>query len=95
MLDPSIPEPDVMDWCEDWSYSESSPCPEDVFPEQSQALALISDDVSSPECPTGRSTGSRGESNFGSGPISGGVSETKSSLLPTCLPVERAKARAR
>ena len=28
--DPSIPEPDVMDWSEDWSYSESSPCAEDV-----------------------------------------------------------------
>ena len=50
VLDPSIPEPDVMDWSEDWSYSESSPCAEDVFPEQSQALALISDDVSSPDC---------------------------------------------
>ena len=49
-LDPSIPEPDVMDWSEDWLYSESSPCAEDVFPEQSQALDLISDDVSSPEC---------------------------------------------
>ena len=50
VLDPSIPEPDVMDSSEDWSYSESSPCAEGVFPEQSQALALISDDVSSPEC---------------------------------------------
>ena len=50
VLDPSIPELDVMGWSEDWSYSESSPCAEDVFPEQSQALALISDDVSSPEC---------------------------------------------
>ena len=50
VLDPSIPEPDVMDWSEDWSYSESSPCAEDVFPEQSQVLALTSDDVSSPEC---------------------------------------------
>ena len=50
MLDPSIPEPDVMDWSEDWSSSESSPCAEDVFPEQSQVLALTSDDVSSPEC---------------------------------------------
>ena len=47
MLDPSIPEPDVMDWSEDGSYSESSPCAEDVFPE---VLALTSDDVSSPEC---------------------------------------------
>ena len=50
VLDLSIHESDVMDWSEDWSYSESSPCAEDVFPEQSQALALISDDVSSPEC---------------------------------------------
>ena len=48
--DPSIPEPDVMDWSEDWSYSESSPCAEDVFPEQSQVPALTSDDASSPEC---------------------------------------------
>ena len=50
VLDRSIPEPDVMDWSEDWSYSESSPCAEDVFPEQSQVLALTSDDASSPEC---------------------------------------------
>ena len=50
VLDPSIPAPDVMDWSEDWSYSESSPCAEDVFPEQSQVLALTSDDASSPEC---------------------------------------------
>ena len=55
MLDPSIPEPDVMDWSEDWSYHESSPCAENVFPEQSQALALISEDVPSPRmCATGR-----------------------------------------
>ena len=46
---PSIPEPDVMDWSEDWSYSESSPCAS-VFPEQSQVLVLTSDDASSPEC---------------------------------------------
>ena len=39
-----------MDWSEDWSYSESSPCAEDVFPEQSQVQALTSDDASSPEC---------------------------------------------
>ena len=39
-------------WCGvmDRSYSESSPCAEDVFPEQSQVLALTSDDASSPEC---------------------------------------------
>ena len=48
--DPSIPEPEVMDWSEDWSYSESSPCAEDVFLEQSQVLALTSDDASSAEC---------------------------------------------
>ena len=50
VLDPSIPATDVMDWSEDWSYSESSPCAEDVFPEQSQVLALTSDDASSPQC---------------------------------------------
>ena len=50
VLDPSIPAPDLMDWSEDWSYSESSPCAEDVFPEQSQVLVLTSDDASSPEC---------------------------------------------
>ena len=49
VLDPSIPELDVMDWSEDWSYSESSLCTEDVFRKQSQVLALISDDVTSPE----------------------------------------------
>ena len=31
VLDPSIPARDVMDWSEDWSYSEPSPCAEDVF----------------------------------------------------------------
>ena len=50
VLDPSIPAPDVMDWSEDWSYPESSPCAEEVFHEQSQVLALTSDDASSPEC---------------------------------------------
>ena len=40
----------MVDWSEDWSTYESSPCAENVFPEQSQALALISQDVSSPEC---------------------------------------------
>ena len=48
VLDPSIPEPDVVDWSEDWSNYESSPLAENVFPEKSQALALISEDVSSP-----------------------------------------------
>ena len=50
VLDPSIPDPDVMDWSADWSNYESLPCAENVFPEQGQALALISEDVSSPEC---------------------------------------------
>ena len=50
VLDPSILEPDVMDWSEDWWCHESSPCAEDVSPEQSQSLALISEDVSAPEC---------------------------------------------
>ena len=50
VLDSSIPELDVIDWSEDWSYHESSPCAEDVFPEQSQALALLSEDASTPEC---------------------------------------------
>ena len=49
VLDPSIPEPDVVDWSEDWSNYESSPCAENVFLEQSQALALISEAVPSPE----------------------------------------------
>ena len=30
VLDPSIPEPDAMDWSEDWSNYESSPCAENV-----------------------------------------------------------------
>ena len=50
VLDPSIPAPDVMDWSENWSYPESSPCAEEVFHEQSQVPALTSDDASSPEC---------------------------------------------
>ena len=77
VLDPSIPEPDVMDWSEDWSYSESSTCAEDVFPEQSQVLAFTSDDASSPEC-VQQAEVLVAEANLGSGPISGGVSKTKS-----------------
>ena len=30
VLDPSIPEPDEVDWSEDWSNYESSPCAENV-----------------------------------------------------------------
>ena len=40
VLDPSIPEPDVMDWSKDWSCHESSPCAEDVFPGQRTASCL-------------------------------------------------------
>ena len=29
-LDPSIAEPDVVDWSEDWSNYESLPCAENV-----------------------------------------------------------------
>ena len=43
-------KPDVVDWSEYWSYYESSPCAENVLFEQSQALALISENASSPEC---------------------------------------------
>ena len=50
VVDTSFPEPDVMGWSEDWSNYESPPCAEHVFPEESQSLALISEDVSSPEC---------------------------------------------
>ena len=50
VLDQSIPVPDVMDWSEDWSKNKSAPCAEHVFRGQSQALALISEDVSSPKC---------------------------------------------
>ena len=41
----------------DWSIHESSPCGDDVFPEQSQALALISEDVSFRMCAIGQSAG--------------------------------------
>ena len=50
VVDTSFPEPDVMDWSEDWSNYGSPPCAENVFPQESQSLALISEDVSSPEC---------------------------------------------
>ena len=46
----SILELDVTDWSEDWSCYEPSPCIEDVVPDKSQALALVSDDVSTPQC---------------------------------------------
>ena len=100
VLDPSIPEPDVMDWSEDWSYSESSPCAENVFPEQGQVLALTSDDASSPECvQQAEVLVAEANRTLAQGPISGGVGKTKSQwflpLLPMCLPVVRAKERAR
>ena len=57
VLDPSIPEPDVVDWSEDWSNNESSSCAENAFSEQSQALAQISEGVSR-LCAKGRGAGS-------------------------------------
>ena len=100
MLDPSILVLDVMDWSEDWSYSESSPCAEDVFPEQSQALALISDDASSPECvQQAEVLVAEANRTLAQARSAVGVSKTKSQWFlpsfPTCLPVEKAKARAR
>ena len=95
VLDPSIPEPDVMDWSEDWSYSESSPCAEDVSPEQSPALALISDDVSSPES-VQQAEVLVAEANRTLAQARSAVASAKqnrSGFFP--LPVERAKARAR
>ena len=100
VLDPSIPEPDVMDWSEDGSYSESSPCAEDVFPELSQVLALTSDDVSSPEC-VHQAEVLVTEANRTVAQARSAVESAKhktavvSSLLPVCLPVVRAKERAR
>ena len=90
VLDPSIPEPDAVDWSEDWS----SPCAENVFPEQSQALA-----ASSPECVQQAEVlaAEAHQSNIGSGSISSCVSEkiaVVSFLLPTCRPVAKARAKA-
>ena len=97
VLDPSIPEPDVMDWSEDWSYSESSPYAEDVCPEQSQVLT--SDDVSSPEC-VQQAEVLVAEANRTLAQARSAVASAKQnrsgfSLLPMCLPVARAKERTR
>ena len=99
VLDPSIPEPDVMDLSEDWSYSESSPCAEDVIPEQSQVLALTSDDASSPECVQRLRYWWLRRIELWVRPDQRWRQQNKtavvSSLLPMCLPVIRAKERAR
>ena len=99
VLDPSIPALDVMDWSEDWSYSESSPYAEDVFPEQSQVLALTSDDASSPEC-VQQAEVLVAEANRTLAQARSAVAQQNkiavvSSLLPMCLPVVRAKEKAR
>ena len=90
VLDPSIPEPDVMDWSEDWSYS---------FPEQSQVLALTSDAASSPDCVQQAgvlvSEANRTLAQARSAVASATQTAVVSSLLPVCLPVARAKERAR
>ena len=88
-----------MDWSEDWSYSESSPCAEDVFPEQSQVLALTSDHASSPEC-VQQAEVLVAEANRTLAQARSAVASEKKSqwflpLLPMCLPVARAKERAR
>ena len=67
------------------------------FPEQSQVLALTSDDASSPEC-VQQVLVAEANRNFGSGPISGWRQQNKiAMILPSfqCLPVVRAKERAR
>ena len=98
VLDPSILAPDVMDWSEVWSYSESSPCAEDVFPERSQVLALTSDDASSPEC-VQQAEVLVAEANRTLAQARSAVASAKhirsgSSFLPMCLPVVRATERA-
>ena len=99
VLNPSIAEPHVMAWSEDWSNHESSPCAEDVFPEQSQVLALTSDDASSPEC-VQQAEVLVAEANRTLAQARSAVASAKQnrsgfSLLPMCLPDERAKERAR
>ena len=89
MLDRSIPEPDVVDWSEDWSNYESSPCAENVFPEQGQSLALISEDVSSPEC-VQQAEVLAAEANRTQAQARSAVASAK----PTLAPVARANARA-
>ena len=99
VLDPSIPEPGVVDWSEDWSYSESSLGVADGFSDGRQALALISEDVPTTESAQ-QAQVLAAEANRTLAQARSAVGERNkiavvSSLLPTCLPVERAKARAR
>ena len=95
VLDPSIPGPDVMDWSEDWSYSESSPCAGDVFPEQSQVLALLN----LPNVANRLRYWWPRRIELWLRPDQRWHQQNKtavvSSLLPMCLPVVRAKERAR
>ena len=50
-----------------------------MFPEQSQALALIYEDVSYPECvQQAEVLAAKVDRTLGSGPISSGVNKTKS-----------------
>ena len=99
VLDPSIREPDVVDWSEDLSNYESSPCAEDVFPEQSQALAQISEDVLSPEC-VQHAEVLAAEANRTFAQARSAVAseeQNRSGFFPpsTCLPVARARTSSR
>ena len=93
VLDPSIPAPDVMDWSEDWSYPESSPCAEEVFHEQSKVPALTSYDASSPECVQQTEVlvaeAYRTLVRLGQRWCHQNKIAVVSSLLPMCLPVVR------
>ena len=78
-------------------YSESSPCAEHVFPEQSAALALISEDVSSPEC-VQQAEVLAAEANRtlaqARSAVASAILSRSGFFLPTLPPVARAKARA-
>ena len=50
VLHPTISEPEVVDWDDDWSPQESTPFVEDVTSGQSQTLALSPDDVMPARC---------------------------------------------
>ena len=96
VLDPSIPEPEVID--SDWSFQESPPCAEDASPEQSQAWAVVSpDDVASTDSVQKAEALAAEADRTSSCSISDGDGEkivVFSSLLPMLLPVERAKVKA-
>ena len=97
VLDPSIPEPEVID--SDWSFQESPPCAEDASPEQSQAWAVVSpDDVASTDSVQKAEALAAEADRTSSCSISDGDGEkivVFSSLLPMLLPVERVKGKGK